>query len=318
MSSAVMVHRAPGTAAHAGPEQGMVEQGLRIACVDDTLIGILARPQQPSAIGVLIVVGGPQYRAGSHRQFTLLARQLAHAGHAVLRFDYRGMGDSTGEVRDFLAVSGDIDAAIQALRLAVPEVQQIVLWGLCDAASAALLYVDEYPRSLVAGLCLLNPWARSAQTQAATQVKHYYSRRVTDLAFWLKLLRGQVGAGRLAEFWRSLRAMRTRAPGDAAASTPLSFQHRMARAWRQARCPLLLVLSDEDLTAREFTEALATDQAWRGALAHPRLTRVDLPNADHTFSNEAARSAVAKATLAWLQALAPDADRPPTALQVTR
>ena len=318
MSSAGMAHRALGTAAHAGPDLGMVEQGLRIACADDTLIGILARPQRPSAIGMLIVVGGPQYRAGSHRQFTLLARQLAHAGHAVLRFDHRGMGDSTGQARDFLAVSGDIDAAVQALRLAVPAVQRVVLWGLCDAASAALFYIDEHPSSPVAGLCLLNPWVRSAQTQAAAQVKHYYRRRLTDREFWLKLLHGQVGAGRLAEFWRSLRAMRTGASGDAAASTRLSFQHRMARAWRQAPCPLLLVLSGEDLTAKEFTEALATDQAWRGALAHPQLTRVDLPDADHTFSNEAARSAVAKATLAWLQALAPGADRSHPVLQVAR
>jgi alpha/beta superfamily hydrolase len=49
---------------------------------------------------VLVIVGGPQYRAGSHRQFTLLARSLAEQGFAVLRFDYRGMGDSTGAMRD--------------------------------------------------------------------------------------------------------------------------------------------------------------------------------------------------------------------------
>ena len=83
------------------------EQALRIACAGDTLIGILAKPQRPAAVGVLIIVGGPQYRAGSHRQFTLLARHLADAGHAVLRFDYRGMGDSSGDARDFLGIDAD-------------------------------------------------------------------------------------------------------------------------------------------------------------------------------------------------------------------
>ena len=39
---------------------------------------------------MVIVVGGPQYRAGSHRQFTLLARHIAAAGYPVLRFDARG------------------------------------------------------------------------------------------------------------------------------------------------------------------------------------------------------------------------------------
>ena len=258
-------------------------------------------------MGVLIIVGGPQYRAGSHRQFTLLARHLADAGHAVLRFDNRGMGDSSGETRDFLGVEADIAAAIQALQGTVPEVRQVVLWGLCDAASAALLYVDTHPEAPVAGLCLLNPWVRSAQTQAGAQVKHYYTRRLADRAFWLKLLRGQVGTGRLAEFWRSLRTMRWRRPGGDANSTELTFQQRMARAWRNARCPLLLVLSGQDLTAKEFIEALASDPAWHGALAHPLLTRLDLDDADHTFSNAAARDAVAQATTAWLWPLTANA-----------
>ena len=47
------------------------------------------------------MVGGPQYRVGSHRQFTLMARAFAAAGYPVLRFDYRGIGDSEGESRGF-------------------------------------------------------------------------------------------------------------------------------------------------------------------------------------------------------------------------
>jgi len=47
--------------------------------------------------GVLIVVGGPQYRVGSHRQFVMLARFLADHGVPCMRFDYRGMGDVSGE-----------------------------------------------------------------------------------------------------------------------------------------------------------------------------------------------------------------------------
>jgi hypothetical protein len=46
---------------------------------------------------VVIIVVGPQYRAGLHRQFVSLARTLSTAGFLVLRYDYRGMGDSDGE-----------------------------------------------------------------------------------------------------------------------------------------------------------------------------------------------------------------------------
>ena len=69
----------------------MREEALVFGCGGEALVGVLARPDAPAARGVLIVVGGPQYRAGSHRQFTHLARELARNGIASLRFDYRGM-----------------------------------------------------------------------------------------------------------------------------------------------------------------------------------------------------------------------------------
>ena len=72
------------------------EQALSVECRGESLLGVLHLPITPRDLGVIVVVGGPQYRAGSHRQFVLLARALADAGHAVLRLDVRGMGDSTG------------------------------------------------------------------------------------------------------------------------------------------------------------------------------------------------------------------------------
>ena len=68
------------------------ESVLSFVCEGEPLVGILAEPDgTPAEVGVVIIVGGPQYRAGSHRQFTLLARHLAARGFAVLRFDYRSM-----------------------------------------------------------------------------------------------------------------------------------------------------------------------------------------------------------------------------------
>src|SRR5690349_24048098 len=57
--------------------------------------------------GVLLVVGGPQYRVGSHRQFALLCRRLAGRGVPALRFDYRGMGDADGAARTFESVRSE-------------------------------------------------------------------------------------------------------------------------------------------------------------------------------------------------------------------
>ncbi len=292
------------------------EECLVFDCAGDALPGILTRPATPSPVGLLIVVGGPQYRVGSHRQFVQLARRVAAAGHAVLRFDVRGMGDAEGRLRGFEAVSDDIDAAIAALRAAVPQVTGVALWGLCDGASAALLHADERPGAPLAGLCLLNPWVRSAQTQAAVQVKQYYAKRLLDRAFWRRLLRGEVGWARATVFLGSLRTYLGRRAASARSAPAPDFRQRMARAWQSGRCPLLLVLSGNDLTAREFVEALAVDPAWRGALQRRLLTRVDLAAADHTFSQPGMAAAVEDATIGWLATLAARAPsaRPAAAL----
>jgi exosortase A-associated hydrolase 1 len=152
---------------------------------------------------VLVVVGGPQYRVGSHRQFVQLGRELAQAGWPVFRFDVRGMGDSTGTFQGFERLAPDIGAAVDAFYATVPGLKRVVLWGLCDGASAALLYLERAdPR--VGGLVLLNPWVRSAHTLAQAQVSGYYARRAIDPATWRALLRGAISVGSLLDFARAL------------------------------------------------------------------------------------------------------------------
>ena len=151
------------------------EHALAFACNDSWLYGILSIPENTSSRGVLVVVGGPQYRAGSHRQFTLLARDLAAYGVPVLRFDCRGMGDSEGEPRIFEDIEEDLQCAIDKFMEEIPGLDEVVIWGLCDAASAALFYAHRDPR--VTGLVLLNPWVRSEQGEAKAYLKHYYLAR---------------------------------------------------------------------------------------------------------------------------------------------
>ena len=282
-----------------------VEKAITFTCAGQTLVGILAAPLPAGSVGpahatgVVLIVGGPQYRAGSHRQFVLLSRALAAAGNPVLRFDYRGMGDSTGEQRDFLQVTPDIASAIDALQHHVPSVTQVALWGLCDAASAALLYCHDTHDARVRGLCLLNPWVRSEATLARAHVKHYYADRLRQKEFWLKLLSGKVAITATRSLWRNLTlALRGSGPGPSSAAQP--FQARMAGAWKESDAGLLLLLSGKDYTAKEFLEFAAMDASWTGLLARPGVTRQDLPDADHTFSEEAARTQVEMLTIEWL------------------
>ncbi len=277
----------------------VAETALQFDCAGARLSGILHGCESPRTTGVLVVVGGPQYRAGSHRQFVQLARSLALRGYPVLRFDVRGMGDSEGEPRAFTELDDDIQAGLQAFAAAQPALERFVLWGLCDGASAALLHVLRTSDPRVTGLCLLNPWLRSSTTLARAQVKHYYVRRLLQGDFWRKLLRGGVA-------WSALSGLASNVGTAIGSSRPATsaedFREVMARAWRQYSGPILLVLSGNDLTAKEFLEALPLEPAWAGALARRGLTRVDIAAADHTFSGTAERLRLESAVGDWLDA----------------
>jgi len=276
---------------------------LQFDCAGESLVGIVAQPADSANVrdvGVVRVVGGPQYRVGSHRQFVLLARVLAEAGYAVLRFDVRGMGDSAGSPPDFAQLDHDIAAAVDALIETAPQVRRIVLWGLCDAASANLLYWQATRDVRLAGMVLLNPWVRSEQTLAQAHVRHYYGRRLFSPEFWSKLLRGRLNIvqsikGFVAN-WRL--AHRDSAPGAVESST---FQGRMQMALANFPGPMLIVLSGDDYTAKEFLTWLDNEPERRGLLGLPNVRHCDIAGADHTFSRAEWRQSVECCTIDWLR-----------------
>lgn len=283
------------------------EETIAFNCQGERLIGIVSQPvllapAGASDLALVVVVGGPQVRAGSHRQFTQLCRLIAAAGVIALRFDVRGMGDSSGTLRSFEHIDDDIAAAIGALQTHAPGVKRVVLWGLCDGASAALMYLQARADPRVAGLVLLNPWVRSAQTLARAHVKHYYWNRLGQREFWRKLLAGGVARKALGDLLGNLKAARGKVAGAADEAT-LSFQARMLKGAEDFSGPTLWVLSGQDYTAKEFAEMAAQQPRWQGVLKQSRAERLNMAEADHTFSTRAHEVALAAATARWLQGL---------------
>ena len=275
----------------------MTDIAFAFDCAGDRLYGVASVPPAPAARGAVIVVGGPQYRAGSHRQFTLLARALAGEGIAALRFDVRGMGDSEGTARPFEDIGTDLDAAVTAFMQQVPALREVVLWGLCDGASAAALYAARDPR--VTGLALLNPWVRTEAGAATATIKHYYRARLFDKTFWQKLASGKFDAGAAV---RSAWGLAKTALAPAPASSAIALPEQVYQGLAGFKGKLLVMLSGADLTAQEFLDASASTDNWRALMAQARVTRHLLDGADHTCSRRDWHDQVAAWTAAWLRA----------------
>ncbi len=285
------------------------EHALRFKCHDADLYGVLCEPSQAVERGVLIVVGGSQYRIGSHRQFTLLARSLAGDGVAVLRFDYRGMGDSEGELRGFEYADDDIQAAINQFFIAIPTLREVVIFGLCDAACAALFYAHKDSR--VHALILANPWVRTDEGLAQATIKNYYLRRFLDRDLWEKIRSGRFEfrvavqsftetLSITARAWSKKKVRRTSLSSDAD-NHQLSLPERMFSSLERFPGQVLFILSGNDLTAQEFASVSKSSRSWVKLMQSARVQQQKIIEANHTFSRRVWRDQVASGVQDWLK-----------------
>lgn len=132
-----------------------------------------------SDVGVLLLQPGIHEYERAHWAFRSLASALAARGHHVLRFDYRGTGDSAGEPDDATveACVEDAQIASQELRES-PQVRKVSLVGMRLGAAVAAMAAT---RGLeVDNLVLWEPVVRGARYLAELET--------LDAAMRLRLL----------------------------------------------------------------------------------------------------------------------------------
>jgi uncharacterized protein len=260
-------------------------------CGEDWCVGQLhltadTSPSQPET-GILIISGGTQTRVGAHRGLWQMACDLVAPHRAILRFDPRGRGDSTGQPGSFEELDDDILCAVQELRRACPGIKHLVLLGHCDGASAALLAVGS--GLAVDQLILINPWARTEQTAAAAAIQHNYGVKMRDLATWKRVITGQVNIkSAIASIFNGLKVRFTSNSGNAT-----DFVGRMSTAWIEAKCKISVVHGTTDATAQEFEFVCKSWQREAPLAFYP------VAGGDHSFSTpEQHHAALAQIELA--------------------
>lgn len=252
---------------------------LTFACEGAALAGSL--DEASGRTGILMVTGGSQTRIGSHRMYERLAAALAQAGHPCFRFDRRGVGDSEGEDPGFRASRADLLAAVETFRVRA-DLQRIIGFGLCDGATALMLFGHEIGLD---GLILVNPWlveAEAGQPPPAA-IRRHYRERIVSREAWRRLLAGRIDLRKAA---RGLRR--------AAASPRSGLGAEAAAALVTSRLPARLILARGDATA------IAAEPIWRAA-GLPEPAHIDTDS--HTFARSGDMDELLEATLASITSL---------------
>lgn len=110
----------------------------------ERIFGVLYRPSEELQTGMVFCHPFAEERQEAHRVLVSSARRLADAGYAVLRFDYRGTGDSDGEFGDY-GVNDRLSDIFKAMEVLKEKtgVRKVGLLGLRLGATLAILVAKE-------------------------------------------------------------------------------------------------------------------------------------------------------------------------------
>lgn len=230
----------------------------KFACAGETLAGTL--DAAPGTTGLLIVSGGNEIRIGAHRGMAMLAARVAGAGHPTFRYDRRGIGDSTGANAGFETSGPDIAAAVTQFRVLQPQLDRVVAFGNCDAATALAFFHTE---AGIDALVLANPWTIEEAGDDAlpppAAIRARYAAKLKDPRELWRLLRGGVD---VAKVLRGLKRSRE--------ASPTGLADRLGAAL--ATAPATILIAQGDNTAIAFRAAL------------PAVPVVERATASHSFS----------------------------------
>jgi pimeloyl-ACP methyl ester carboxylesterase len=284
-----------------------------------SLVGIVAQGSTGDSGGgdqdsrlpaIVILNSGIIHRVGPNRMFVRLSRQLAVAGHLVVRFDLSGIGDSEPRADGLApldATLADIREVLDSLE-ATRQVRRFILVGLCSGADHSVVYAGQDPR--VVGMVLIDP---TIPRTRGYYVRHYRGR-VLRWRSWLNFASGR------HPFWKTLgRSVAPGSPGgeelpealpdvqDAQVRTFLASVYARAAA---AGVDIMAVFTGgrED----RHNEAVQLLEAFPQVAFGSRLRLEFMGSADHTFTSQADRRTVLALISSWIGdhsgALAPSAD----------
>jgi pimeloyl-ACP methyl ester carboxylesterase len=289
----------------------VVDRPAFVDAAGETLFAVCSEPENPGRVGVILLpAGGYTFTPQRNRWGVDLAHRLASLGHTTVRFDWKGIGDSTGSVDTFALDRPAVEDAEAALTLLGSE--RRVLMGQCYGARTALAMAGTVDR--LAGVVLISPPVRDhARGEGTATMKAYELSAGGYLKEGAKRLRpgmltdrtelvrvARIGRAFLRARWQKATA-RFRTPDPTPwVSSPFL---RQMEALITAATPTLLLYGSDENDFHEFTEARA---GRLGGLLERGAATVALeviPGSVHALDRVEVQQAVIDRIEAWVGAL---------------
>jgi alpha-beta hydrolase superfamily lysophospholipase len=265
---------------------------------DDRLFGMLSTPRVDgsSAPAVILLNTGVEHHVGPHRLYVPLAREWAAHGHAVLRFDIGGIGESDppdGGEDNFAYPQHMLDDAREAIAFVQQTAPQrrIVLAGLCSGGWLAFLAAREglpiHGIVAVNAPLYLRDGSAGRQWLSEEHELELYRDALRARSMRVKELRGRASYGKAA---RALLHQLTLKAGGVLAGTSVSGLSRDLHALADRGIASLFVFSRGDDGLRYFQ--LHGGRALTDAPVSEFVRHVVIDGAGHSFRPRAAQHAL--------------------------
>lgn len=282
---------------------GFRERPLRFG-PDGRLFGVICEPETPrDGPAIVFANAGRDYHIGWARTTIEQARGLARMGHASLRFDCGGVGDSArapGAVGEILYSDAQVDDVLAAIdALAGRGHARIGVMGRCSGSYAAFHAASRDAR--VTDLVMINTerfvWD---PREDVTQALLYAQRPIGDFGTTLlrrngvaRLLKGELSVAPAVKYLgrRLLRAGGRRLAPALGRLTPegrlYADVHARFRALAERNTTVTIVYAVDDHGLIEFEAYFGPEGRKLGA--YPNARRAMVADADHNFTHRGAR-----------------------------
>lgn len=285
------------------------EVGAFLRAGGEDIFALLTMPVGESRnVAVVLLQGGawtPSFGRG--RGLRRLAHRLAFEGFHVARFDYHGVGESSGEVRTFRLDEPFVADLKEVVRWLATDhgLERVVLMATCFGARTALATAPEIPGLEAVALFPAPVRDLELGERFSSYPFRWYLRRLFRARTFKRLFNA-----RFRKAYRKLFKIKARrlgrglrSSGEGQASRPqevsrLFLKHLKALLAR--RIPIFMLYGDADNDYEDFARALSGELGEVVTNAKPQLKLEVIEGHVHGLTNLANQDRVIELLAGWV------------------